>query len=167
MTLPDLTPDCANCDALCCVLLAFDASEAFAIDKPACTACPNLAGDNRCTIHASLNANGFKGCVTFDCHGAGQRFRKIFKRSWRDDPALMPAMDQAFRSLRQCHETLTLLLQAANLPLTPAQESTRQSLLETLAKDRTAADLLGPEPQAALTQARAYFASLRGAIPRR
>ncbi len=142
MTGPDLRPDCTRCDALCCVLLAFDASDAFAFDKPACAPCRHLHGDNSCTIHADLEPRGFRGCRSFDCHGAGQRLtQSLLGRSWRSDPALMPDLDDAFRSLRKLHETLALLHAAAILPLTSAQEDTRRALIQTLGQDDMAPDL--------------------------
>jgi hypothetical protein len=76
MTNLDLRPDCARCDALCCVLLAFDASDAFAFSKPACAPCRNLADDNRCRVHSTLAEQGFSGCVAFDCQGAGRRITR-------------------------------------------------------------------------------------------
>ena len=163
MPLPDLTPDCRNCDALCCVLLAFDRSQAFAFDKPAFAPCRYLAL-NRCTIHADLAARGFPGCIAFNCHGAGQRITQtVFKgRSWRDDPSLMPALDAAFRIQRRLHEALSLLQLAATLSLTTGQDSTRHSLLDTLAFPRDAHALQGPEPLHALSEATRFFASLRG-----
>ena len=169
MTLPDLTPDCRRCDALCCVLLAFDASDTFGFDKAACAPCRHLTGDNLCRIHAGLQDQGFAGCVSFDCHGAGQIVtEQVFKgRSWRDDPGLLPAMDQAFRLQRRLHEALVLLEQSADLPLTAAQDTTRRALRAALSAPRSAADLQGPEPLAALSRAADYFASLRTVIPRR
>ncbi|MBC7739561.1 MAG: hypothetical protein H7245_20665 [Candidatus Saccharibacteria bacterium] len=168
MPLPDLTPDCRNCDALCCVLLAFDRSRAFAFDKPAFDPCRNLAL-NRCTIHTDLAARGFPGCIAFNCHGAGQYITQtVFKgRPWRDDPSLMPALDQAFRILRRLHEALVLLQQAAALDLTAAQDATRQTLIETLAAPRDEQALQGPEPLLALSEAARFFASLRGLTPPR
>ena len=162
MPLPDLTPDCRNCDALCCVLLAFDQSQAFAFSKPAFEPCRNLV-HNRCTIHADLTDHGFGGCTAFNCHGAGQLVTQtLFKtRSWRDDLSLMPALDQAFRIQRRLHEALVLLQQTANLGLTAAQEATRQTLLETLSAPRDEQALQSPEPQHALTQTARFFASLR------
>ena len=163
MTLPDLTPDCRQCDALCCVLLAFDHGSAFGFDKPACAPCRNLAHHNACRIHANLQDHGFAGCVAFNCHGAGQRLTsQVFRgRSWRQNAALLSAMDPAFRVLRQVHEALAMLQHAAQLPLTAAQHITRQTLLARLSPDWTEAELQGPQPQSALHDARAYFASLR------
>lgn len=171
--MTDLTPDCARCDALCCVLLAFDASTAFGHDKPACAACHHLAADNACRIHADLAGQGFAGCVAFDCHGAGQRITgQVFQgRSWRDDPSLMPAMADAFRTLRQLHQAALLLQQAAALPLSAAQDATRQTLLARLDlhRDWTEADLQSAPTGAVLRDIPAYFRALRATVtpPRR
>jgi hypothetical protein len=56
---PDLTADCDSCFALCCVLLPFAAGSGFGLDKPGGTPCPNLADDDRCTIHATLREDGW------------------------------------------------------------------------------------------------------------
>ena len=173
MTLPNLTPDCQNCDALCCVLLAFDRSRAFAFTKPACTPCGHLADDNLCRIHPDLESKGFKGCIRFDCHGAGQMITQtVFKdRSWRDDPTLMPTMTDAFRTLRRLHETAVLLDQAADLPLTPAQHSTRQTLRAALDlhRDWTETSLHALAEGPLFKSVTGFFTSLRGAVtvPRR
>ena len=67
-----LVADCARCRALCCVGPAFARSADFPISKPAGTPCPNLGGDHRCTVHDLLLRKGFRGCVGYDCLGAGQ-----------------------------------------------------------------------------------------------
>lgn len=162
---PDLAPDCSRCDALCCVLLAYDASQAFALDKPACVACRHLGADNACGIHADLPGQGFAGCAVYTCYGAGQRItEQVFKgRSWRADPALMPALADAFRSLRKVHEAVWLVQQAACLPLTPAQDQRRQDLLRGLnaGQDWSEAGLNAPEQGEALKAVRRFLASLR------
>ena len=85
MNRSDLRADCANCFALCCVGLAFTASRDFAIDKAAGTPCPNLAADDRCSIHTGLRGRGFPGCTVYDCFGAGQKLSQQTFRgvSWR------------------------------------------------------------------------------------
>jgi hypothetical protein len=57
---------------LCCILLPFRRSADFAFDKEAGEPCRHLAGDHRCRIHASLLEQGMRGCVAYDCFGAGQ-----------------------------------------------------------------------------------------------
>jgi hypothetical protein len=68
----ELTADCARCVGLCCVLLPFARSADFAFDKPAGEACHHLATDHRCGIHDRLLESGMRGCVAYDCFGAGQ-----------------------------------------------------------------------------------------------
>ncbi|NIY73345.1 hypothetical protein HCZ30_12995 [Marivivens donghaensis] len=130
MSLPDLTSDCMNCAALCCVSLVLDKGKMFAIDKPAGKPCPNLGG-HLCTIHESLENEGFKGCTLYDCAGAGQRVtqERFNGESWRDAPELLPAMMRDFANLRPLHERLTMLVAAEKYSLTPELEERRQQLI--------------------------------------
>lgn len=116
--IPALVEDCGRCAALCCVSLAFDRGESFAIDKPAGLPCPNLEGHG-CGIHDRLEAEGFAGCVRYSCAGAGQRVvQELFGgRSWQDDPRLLAPMMEAFRGMRQIQERLVLLVTARTLDL--------------------------------------------------
>ncbi|SFT52222.1 Pentapeptide repeat-containing protein [Geodermatophilus amargosae] len=110
----DLAADCSSCAGLCCVLPAFSASADFAIDKPAGRACVHLTGDARCGIHADLRQRGFPGCTVFDCFGAGQRLVAV---AAVERPAADPGVAAAFPVLRQLHELLWYLTEAAALPL--------------------------------------------------
>lgn len=150
-----LRADCTRCAGLCCVLLAFDEGEDFGFAKPAGQACRHLKG-HLCTIHDGLAEAGFAGCRHYDCLGAGQRVvQEVFGgQSWRQDPALLAGMEQAFRALRRLHEDHGLLLAAARLALTPGEESRRLALLADLDLSRRrdapalAAYLAGPLPRA-------------------
>ena len=117
--LPSLTADCASCAGLCCVMLAFDKGDDFALDKPAHTPCPHLARDFSCNIHARLNSAGFPGCTRYGCLGAGQRVvQEVFKgKDWRSHPESLPAMADAFATLRRVHRDLELLTAARALSL--------------------------------------------------
>lgn len=106
----ELRADCAKCVALCCVAPAFAKSSDFAIDKPAGRACPNLGGDNLCTIHERLDQRGFHGCVVFDCFGAGQRLTQETFGGERT-----PAMFRLLPVMRQLHELMWLLTEALAL----------------------------------------------------
>ncbi len=130
--IPDFDADCPACAALCCMALAFDAGDAFAIDKPAGLPCPNLDATLACTVYDHLDEAGFKGCARYDCRGAGQRVTQdVFKgRNWRDEPALAEPMIAAFASMRQIHEGLELLLAAGRLDLPDSLEAERDALLE-------------------------------------
>jgi hypothetical protein len=75
---------------------------------------------------------GFRGCIAFDCLGAGQRVtQELFGgRSWKDDGALIGPMSRAFSVLLRRHEQLLLLEQAEALDLS-AQDRTHLSELRT------------------------------------
>jgi hypothetical protein len=126
-----LHADCARCAALCCVLPPFAASADFALDKPAGRRCPNLAGDDRCTIHAQLPERGFPGCVTFDCFGAGQQVVQVTYRG--RDPRREPEALAVLDAMRQVSELLWYLAEALARPaaaplharLTAVRERTR------------------------------------------
>ncbi len=68
----ELTADCSRCVGLCCVVLPFARSADFAFDKPAGTPCRHLTSSHRCHIHDGLVEAGMRGCVAYDCFGAGQ-----------------------------------------------------------------------------------------------
>jgi len=129
--LPDLTSDCTSCAALCCLALAFDAGAEFAIDKPAGLPCPNLDAGLGCTLYNRLEAEGFRGCVTYECKGAGQRVvQELFKgRDWRKHPDLAEPMMAAFSAMRMVHDGIELLETAGTLDLPGALEAERQALL--------------------------------------
>lgn len=112
----ELTSDCSRCFGLCCVAPAFAQSSDFAIDKPHGEPCPNLSDDFRCGIHDRLRAFGFRGCVVFECHGAGQRIaQETFGGiSWRERPELASLMFDAFAAMRPLHELLAYLTEAAS-----------------------------------------------------
>lgn len=106
-----LHADCGRCVGLCCVAPLFVESAEFAFDKFAGDPCPNLGGDNRCTIHARLRESGFPGCVTYDCFGAGQRVAAelLPGADWRTDEATAAALFAAFELVRSLHELLWYL----------------------------------------------------------
>lgn len=116
-TRADLRADCARCFALCCVAPAFSRSSEFAIDKPAGVACPHLAADHRCSIHERLRPEGFAGCTSYDCFGAGQRLAQVTfgGRDWRAHDELATPMMAALPVMRGLHELLWYLVEALDL----------------------------------------------------
>ncbi|MEW4369807.1 pentapeptide repeat-containing protein [Paenibacillus kandeliae] len=119
----DLRADCEKCFGLCCVALNFSASEGFPIDKPAGTPCIHLQTNFRCGIHDALNKRGLKGCITFDCFGAGQKVSQVSYQGidWRKEPDTAQPMFKVFLIMMQLHELLWYLTEAltrqAALPL--------------------------------------------------
>lgn len=112
-----LKPDCERCCGLCCVAPAFAASPDFALDKGPGQPCPNLASDFRCRIHDRLRAEGFRGCVAYDCFGAGQKVTQVtFQgQDWRRSPHIAAQMFQAYGVMRQLHALLRYLAEALTL----------------------------------------------------
>ncbi|WP_460446700.1 pentapeptide repeat-containing protein [Angustibacter aerolatus] len=130
----ELRADCARCAGLCCVAPAFTASADFAIDKPAGRPCPNLLADSRCGIHDVLPQRGFRGCVTFDCLGAGQATvqRTFGGRDWRESPELARSVFAAFGVLRGLHELRWYLVDALAAPGAAAVHDDLAAELERL-----------------------------------
>ncbi len=108
-----LRADCESCSGLCCMVPAFGAGADFPIDKPAGTPCRNLVG-HRCGIHSRLREEGFVGCVTFDCFGAGQQVTQVTVggRDWRQDSRTAVQVRRAFPVARRLHELLWYLAEA-------------------------------------------------------
>jgi hypothetical protein len=124
----ELRADCDRCCGLCCVAPAFARSADFAIDKAPGTACPHLGTGFRCDIHANLRAQGFAGCVAYDCFGAGQKVTQLTfaGKDWRQTPALTASMFAVFSVMRQLHELLVHLEAALDLELAgPLHEDLR------------------------------------------
>ena len=120
-TLNSLRADCEACFGLCCVALYFAASEGFPVDKAPGQACPNLQPDFRCGVHQSMKQLGLKGCLAFDCFGAGQKVAQVTfgGRDWKAVPESAGQMFDVFLIMRQLHEILWYLAEA--LTLQPAR----------------------------------------------
>lgn len=130
-----LRPDCARCAALCCVAPAFDAEQGFGYDKPASEPCRHLQSDNRCAIHPALVAQGFAGCASFDCFGAGQRATALFEGAdWRISATLASRMFETYGRLRTLHELLALGTVALTQARSAAATETVQQVLAQLTR---------------------------------
>jgi hypothetical protein len=84
-----LKTDCPNCNALCCIQPAI---EATGYVKPSGTTCRHLDTETvRCRVFADLESLGFQWCRGFDCYGAGVAVTELFRRlgkNWRTDAAI-------------------------------------------------------------------------------
>jgi hypothetical protein len=164
-----LRADCGRCVGLCCVALAFDRSPLFAQDKPAGQACTHLRAD-RCSIHASREKNGYAGCVSYDCLGAGQLVTQLFGgRSWRDCADGVRAMFTTFAQARQVQQWRQLLLAAGGIRLSTALDQQRQVLMAQLSpatgwSTHALERMAGGEIRAEMA---AFLGKLRGLVPRR
>ena len=112
----ELASDCSRCFGLCCTALPFRRSADFAFDKPADTPCRHLGPSYACGIHATLRADGMAGCMVFECFGAGQRVSQETYAgvSWRSEAAVATEMFAVFARMRDLHELLVLLAEAAS-----------------------------------------------------
>ena len=117
----NLRTDCEKCFGLCCVALYFSASEGFPRDKEPGQPCTNLQPNSRCSIHEKLKDRGLKGCLAFDCFGAGQKVAQVSfgGQDWRKVPESSKQMFEVFLIMRQLHELLWYLTEA--LTLQPAR----------------------------------------------
>lgn len=113
----NLRADCDKCFGFCCVALYFSASEGFPINKDAGQPCPNLQTDFRCGVHKNLSKSGLKGCIAYDCFGAGQKVAQITYggHDWRQFPESAQQMFEVFLIMRQLHELLWYLNKALTL----------------------------------------------------
>jgi hypothetical protein len=130
----DLTPDCSQCAALCCLSLAFDKSALFGFDKAAGEPCKHLNKSAGCSIHSDLDKQGFGGCIQYQCDGAGQRVvQEVFNgESWQNTASLSAPMMEAFRAMRLVHKHLALVSAAGNLGLSEKQRSELADLTAAL-----------------------------------
>lgn len=107
--------DCAKCCGLCCTALYFAKSEGFPQNKAAGVPCQHLCADFKCEIHDELSSRKMKGCMAYDCFGAGQWVTQhVFKGAdWRQaDKALM---FDVFIKAVQLHQMLWYLSAANDL----------------------------------------------------
>ncbi|MFJ4898464.1 pentapeptide repeat-containing protein [Streptomyces sp. NPDC088727] len=129
-----LRSDCGNCFGLCCVALTLTRSADFAINKDAGKPCRNLQDDFRCGIHTRLRSEGFPGCTVYDCFGAGQKVsgETFGGQDWRAAPESAQRMFEVFPVMRQLHELLWYLTEAAELaPARPLHGEIGRTLEET------------------------------------
>jgi hypothetical protein len=136
--LEDLRADCARCSGLCCVAPAFARSSDFAFTKPAGTPCTHLTAAARCDQHTVLRERGMVGCTVFDCFGAGQALTE--RVDWRTgDRELAFA---AFPRLRDLHELLRYVVEAAGLLAARGQPPARTQALSAKAAEEDLPDRL-------------------------
>ncbi|HAO61158.1 MAG TPA: hypothetical protein DCQ90_04280 [Erysipelotrichaceae bacterium] len=113
----ELKIDCGKCSGLCCVALYCAKSDGFPSDKPAGKPCEYLLNDFRCAIHHELKERKMKGCLAYDCFGAGQKATRSFPQgvNWMTKPSDADEIFAVFRILFQMHQYLWYLLEAVGL----------------------------------------------------
>lgn len=101
-----LKPECEKCFGFCCIALYFSVHDGFPTDKNAGVPCPNLDKNFRCTVHDKLGTMGLKGCIAYECLGAGQQVSQVTFSGldWKNEPSISDQMFKAFTIMRQLHE---------------------------------------------------------------
>jgi hypothetical protein len=152
------------------VVLAIDRGAMFGFDKPACEPCRHLQAAGGCVIHADRERLGFRGCIAFDCAGAGQYVTQVMfgGRSWRDDPDLARPMGEAFAAMLAVHAQHGLLRQARSLPLPDELLRRLEALEQGLqpAAGWTLEDVKAGRAEKAVAEVRAFLESLRPFVAR-
>ncbi len=115
--LKKLTIDCAHCSGLCCIALYFTKTAGFPADKTSGKPCQNLRPDFRCAIHAELIPSNMKGCLAYDCFGAGQKVTQDIyqEKNWQTAPEIAKQMFAVFLIVFQLHQMLWYLVEAATI----------------------------------------------------
>ena len=113
----NLTIDCEKCSGLCCVSLYFAKTEGFPENKVAGMPCKNLMSDFRCNIHSNLVGCNLKGCLAYDCFGAGQKVTQMIYGggNWKTSPELAKEMFDVFLIVVQLQQMLGYLVEAATI----------------------------------------------------
>ncbi|OOM75677.1 pentapeptide repeat protein [Clostridium puniceum] len=113
MSTYNLQADCDKCFGLCCVALYFSANDGFPVNKDAGKPCVNLQDDFRCSVHKNLKKKGLKGCIAYDCLGAGQKVAQAYDgRDWKQNPDSANQMFDMFIIMKQLYEMLWYLKEA-------------------------------------------------------
>lgn len=114
MSCKKLQADCEKCFGLCCVALYFSAAEGFPVNKDAGKPCINLKDDFRCNVHNNLVKKGLKGCIAYDCLGAGQKVAQVTYcgNDWISNKDAAKEMFEVFVVMKQLHEMLWYLTEA-------------------------------------------------------
>lgn len=132
MELSDLQADCTRCCGLCCIALYFSKADGFPVDKEAGNPCPNLQSDFSCGVHADLKRLGMKGCMAYDCFGAGQRVTQFTYGgiTWKQAPEIAEQMFRVFLVVEQLNEMLWYLRGVADYDVDGNLHHHLQSILQ-------------------------------------
>lgn len=102
----ELVMDCNNCSGLCCIALYCLKSEGFPDDKKAGEPCRNLMPNFQCKVHDKLKELNFKGCISYDCLGAGQKVtNSIYKGiNWKTPSEYTEKIFDVFLIVCELHQ---------------------------------------------------------------
>lgn len=109
-----LAIDCAACSGLCCVALYCAKTDGFPEDKVAGLPCKNLLPDFCCAIHSQLAPRKMRGCMAYECFGAGQLVTQLYgpDTNWQTQPNRADEMFHVFSIVFQLRQLLWYLIEA-------------------------------------------------------
>lgn len=109
--------NCEKCSGLCCVALYCMKIDGFPANKETGVPCQYLRPDFHCDIHAKLGSKNMRGCLAYDCFGAGQKVtQNLFpKVDWKNNPDHANEIFQVFQIIFQLHQMEWYLLEALSL----------------------------------------------------
>ena len=109
--------DCSKCSGLCCTALYFSKIDGFPKDKDSGQPCTNLLKDYRCKIHSQLEKQKMKGCIGYDCLGAGQQVTQVIYqgKTWNDIPNQSTEIFDVFIIVFQLYQIRYYLIEAMSL----------------------------------------------------
>lgn len=143
--LRTLKSDCGNCCGLCCTALNYTKTDGFPSDKKAGMPCKYLQTDFRCGVHPERAERNFRGCMAYECIGAGQKVTGLYsKKNWRANPEIADQMFQDFWTVTQYHQMLWYLAEASRAE--PAQDfSLRDEIHDRIQEIEQAAGIIPGE----------------------
>lgn len=109
--------DCDKCSGICCVALYCMKTDGFPENKEAGVPCKHLIADFRCDIHTVLANKNMKGCLAYDCFGAGQKVTQSCypNEDWKTNPEKANEIFQVFMIVFQLHQMAWYLLESLSL----------------------------------------------------
>ena len=109
--------DCKKCSGLCCVALYCTKTDGFPANKEAGIPCKHLMSDSRCDIHSKLVDKNMRGCLAYDCFGAGQKVTQDCYPdvTWKTHPEKANEIFEVFLIVFQLHQMEWYLLESLSL----------------------------------------------------
>jgi uncharacterized protein YjbI with pentapeptide repeats len=112
LLMDKLKSECEKCSGLCCTALFFSKIDGFPKDKIAGIPCVNLLENYQCKIHSQLNQKKMKGCIGYDCFGAGQQVTQVVYKgkTWDAFPKQKSEIFDVFLKVYYLHQIRYFLI---------------------------------------------------------
>lgn len=132
ISLQSLKSDCSQCSGLCCTALFFSKMDGFPEDKQAEKPCSNLQKNYQCKIHGELEKKKMKGCIGYDCFGAGQQVTQsiYFGQTWQNTPGKAKEIFDVYIVVFQLYQIRYFLLESMSLLPAKILKSNIKSLIQ-------------------------------------